>query len=252
MTSKAPFPHSRSLFSLLPARKAPLDQMMRQCSDVQKSLTSIWHSACDNASGSLQELENSKKSLRLMVRNPWLASGKYAQSRDLLEVRPKRQLHVENLSEEDDLLQEIRQFLSPQPAASTQVSPPQTPRTTRHLYTTPSPEVKDLNNFIRKARLKYKTKASAMVERRRIQQEEVMQRIAPSAEVLMKARQIILQKERRIKDLQLKRLLRRRVEEEQENRRMYLDMQSDARDLRTKATIERIYRSSRARKEFMT
>lgn len=91
-----------------------------------------------------------------------------------------------------------------------------------------------------------------MVERRRIQQEEVMQRIAPSAEVLMKARQIILQKERRIKDLQLKRLLRRRVEEEQENRRMYLDMQSDARDLRTKATIERIYRSSRARKEFMT
>jgi hypothetical protein len=163
-------------------------------------------------------------------------------------LREERQ-RVEEESEDEYLLGEIRRFLSPEPVHASDTLLSETPRTHRPQAVTPSPKICELNQFIQKKRMKYEAKSSVMAERRYLQQ---MERITPSVEVQQRARKLAQQRERYLKDIRLKRLLAHKHEDEREDQRFYHAMKHEARDVQTKAAIERIYRGSKAHKQLMT
>lgn len=152
-------------------------------------------------------------------------------------------------SEEEFLLGEIRRFLSPEPVHASDTLLPETPRTPRPQVFTPSPKISALNQFIQAKRRKYQAKSSTLSERKRFQP---MERISPSAEVQIRAQQLQKQRFRYLKDLRLKRLLSHQSEHEREEQRLFEAVKLEAGDVRTKATIERIYRGSRVRRQIMT
>ena len=164
------------------------------------------------------------------------------------EFREERQW-VEEESEDEYLLGEIRQFLTPEPMRASDTLLSETPRTHRPQAITPSPKICELNQFIQKKRRKYEAKPSVMAERRYIQQ---MERITPSVEVQQRARKLAQQRERYLKDIRLKWLLAHQHEDEREEQRFYHAVKHEARDVHTKAAIERIYRGSKAHKQLMT
>lgn len=222
--------------------QAPLDQVLQQCTVFQQSLSSLWHSACDSAADSLQQLQTNRKTLAQLI--PWRVTGKYLQSRD----EGSRQGRWQEESEDEFLLGEIRRFLSPEPAHASDTLLLETPRTPRPQAFTPSPKISALNKFIQEKRRKYEAKPSLLTERKRVPQ---MERISPSAEVQRRARQLVHQRERHLKDLRLKRLLAHQPEHEREEQRLFQAVKREAQDVRTKATIEGIYRGSKTRKQIM-